>query len=431
MNSGHGKDNLLKLAESAWPLFCERFFDAAIDCALPQNCLPAYLPAPHDYKSVKLIAFGKSARDMAAVVEAAWPDVVLSGLIVCPYGASGTASKLEIIEASHPLPDANSVRAAGRALEIAGSVGSDELLLVLVSGGGSSLLSKPIDGVSLDEKRHIIDTLMRGGAAIEEINCVRRAMSQIKGGGLLMAASGAGQVMTLTISDVISDKPAAIASGPTVPPDEGDRISAAAVLLKHGFSMPEQPKCRDMEPTMPPHQYHIVANGEAANAAAAAFLKEAGFTVVNWGHDIEGEARDVAANQAQLAIKYIEGQVSEDGPIAFLSGGELTVTVIGEGEGGPNQEYVLALMNALPQGEFSVFAADTDGLDGCGGAAGAFFCEENYSGFGALSAMRREYLRNNDSCHYFKELECLFKAKNSSVNVNDLRVICWIPAKTS
>ncbi len=408
-----------------WRAFCSGMFAAAIRPVLPENCLPKHLPDPTDYSAVKLIALGKGAAAMARVVEESWPDVNLSGIAVCRDGYGQPCNRIEVIESAHPVPDERSLKAAERALDIARSTLEGVLLLVLLSGGGSALACLPADGVSLKEKQQLVRALMHAGADIRELNTVRKQLSRIKGGRLAAAAARAGHIFTLAISDVVGDDPSLIASGPTVS-DSTTRTDAIAVLDKYGISHPSRwagwcgPVPGDRT------SFQIVASGAHMLTAAQAYAEKAGFSVQFLGDDIVGEARDVARNHASMVTERLK-EVS-DKPVLLLSGGELTSTVTGTGKGGPNQEYVLALATAL-QTDAGVyaFAADTDGMDGVGGAAGAFMTPEDRKRAATAGTAPTAMLKNNNSHQYFKDLDCLFKVKPTGTNVNDLRVIAVAP----
>lgn len=431
MSNGHGYIRFSDKADMSWPAFCQRLFDAAIDAVIPAKVLPQYLPEIDNYTAVKVIAVGKDAAQMASVVEQHWPSSKLSGLVICPYGKAPKTSLFDVVEASHPLPDNNSVKAAKKAIEVARSCRETELLLILLSGGGSALMAQPIKGLSLSAKQQVIDALLNAGATINEINSVRRKLSTVKGGKLLVAAKCAKKVVTLAVSDVVSDDPHIIASGPTVLGQKDDTSKAMAVLEKYGVNFPQDIDWSGFEEgvKVTDHSYQIIAGGTQMLAAAHRFLEAEGFSVVNIGHTVEGEAGTVAAIHAE-SIQEQCTQVEGDKPIAFLSGGELTVTVSGTGLGGPNQEYILALMDALPCGKYYAFAADTDGTDGKGGAGGALFEPRSYTVAKGYGLDREKYLLNNDSFNYFNKLNGVFKPKSNVLNVNDLRVVCWLPDLT-
>ncbi len=408
-----------------WRAFCSGLFLAAIRPVLPSNCLPLHLPDPGTYSAVKLIALGKAAAAMARVVEEAWPDVALSGIAVCRDGYGQTCHRIEVIESAHPVPDERSVVAAERALAVAAGTTETELLLVLLSGGGSSLACLPAEGLGLEEKKRIITELMHAGADIRELNTVRKHMSRIKGGRLAAAARKAGKVVTLAISDVVGDDPSLIASGPTVP-DASNRDDAAAILRSYDVRLPETWAPKTDWPADGKASFQIIANASNMLEAAKTYAEQAGFKVVNLGDDLIGEARDVGRNHAAMAQEHL--QSAGDTKMLLLSGGELTATVTGAGEGGPNQEYVLSLAAMLtPEAPIYAFAADTDGMDGTGGAAGAMTSPDDRKRAIIAALEPVKFLNENDSHRYFNEIGGSFQVKPTFTNTNDLRVIAIMP----
>lgn len=410
---------------SGWPVFCRQLFEAALAAVDPFVCVPPALPDPYGYSSVKLIAAGKAAASMASATVRAWPGVPVEGLVVCPYGYSEPIPGLEVREAAHPVPDQQSVAAADAALALAQRCGPDDLLLFLVSGGGSSLLCAPAAGLGLSDKRGLTGQLLRSGATIREINCVRQQLSRIKGGGLLAAASQARTVMTLAISDVVGDDPAVIASGPTLAPI-GTKADAEAVLARYQIDPPAAWRKTGLGPAAcRESEFHILGSGAAAIEAAARVAVDNGMNVTVLGTAIEGEARVIAEQHASRAYAML--QRGMDSPHLLLSGGELTVTVKGEGQGGPNQEYLLALANALHgQVGWAAFAADTDGQDGSGGAAGAYITASHLLAHCRRNQLESHLLRN-DSYNFFNKLGMSFKVLPTKNNVNDLRAILLYP----
>ena len=400
--------------------FWQDFFAQAVGVVSPSACVASALPDPSLYRSIKIIAAGKAATAMAAVVEQSWPTQSFSGIAVCPYGHQTICRKFQVIEAAHPVPDKNSLMAAQKVLSLAATVEPGDLLLVLLSGGASSLLSAPVDGMTLAVKKDLTNGLLKAGAPIEEMNLIRSYYSKIKSGGLLAQVPKGAEVLTLAISDVVSDDPAKIGSGPThwsiSPADMVDQL-----LRKYGISAPEI-RVPPREEQVVSGRYQIVACADAMLAAAAAWLTTKGFWVIDLGRAEQGEARDVAMQHVHQIVESLKE--NPDRKIAFLSGGELTVTVSGAGKGGPNQEYLLTVMSKLEPGKFAGFAADTDGRDGIGGAAGAFFDPATHR----ITHKRGLYakaLKNNDSFNFFKEIKVLFKVTPTLTNVNDVRVILY------
>lgn len=389
--------------------FLKRLFAAGIAAADPLLVVPPHLPPPPRGRTLVLGA-GKASAAMALAVEKNWPGE-LSGLVVTRYGHGAPCRRIEIVEAGHPLPDEAGEDAARRMLEMAHELGPDDLLLCLISGGGSALLSLPAPGLTLATKREITRRLLRSGAPIGEINCLRKHLSAIKGGRLAAAASPAW-VLTLAISDVPGDDPAVIASGPTVP-DPSTCQDALAILRKYGLPGPvlsESVKRLDNS------EFHLIATPMAMLQAAALEAKKEGVPTRILGDDLEGEARDLAREMADLAL--------QSGPGLLLSGGETTVTVRGSGRGGRNAEFLLALAIEL-KGASGIWAlaADSDGIDGSEDNAGAFITPDTLSRAAALGLDPAAYLANNDSYSLFEKLGDLLITGPTRTNVNDFRAI--------
>lgn len=386
----------------------EAIWRAGVAACLPERVVPPHLPAPPKGR-LFLLALGKAAVPMARAAERRW-DGPLTGLAVTRRGAGGPLDRVAVVEASHPVPDESSVAAAERLLGLAGEAGPDDLVLVLLSGGASALACLPGAGLGLAEKRRVTAALLKSGAAIGEINCVRRHLSRFKGGRLALAAAPA-RLVTLAISDVLGDAPEDIGSGPTVA-DASTIADAQAVLRRYGIPVPE---CGWSEtPDAVPGEYCIVARGRDALAAAAAEAKRLGYApqVV----ECAGEAREVGRAHAASALAAAPGT-------ALISGGELTVTVTGAGTGGPNREYALAAAIALRGSGVAGLAADSDGIDGASDAAGAFF-DGATAGDDAEAALAR-----NDSGGYFARRGALFVTGPTGTNVNDLRILL-VPGRT-
>jgi hydroxypyruvate reductase len=379
----------------------EAIWRAGVEACLPARVLPPHLPTPPPGHTF-VLALGKAALPMARSVEARWPGP-LSGLAVTPHGGDGTLRRVETMSAAHPVPDESSVAAAERLLALAQGAGADDLVLVLLSGGASSLACLPGEGLDLEGKRRLTRALLRSGASVGEINCVRRHLSRFKGGRLALAASPA-KLVTLAISDVAGDPPEDIGSGPTAA-DPSSAAKARAILARHGIEAPERGWSET--PKRVPGAWRLVANAATALEAAAAKARRLGYKVRLL--EGEGEARTVGADHAEVARRAEPGT-------ALISGGELTVTVRGPGGGGPNQEYALAAAVALEGHEgISGLAADTDGIDGVGEAAGAFFECGAPGGDAALEA--------NDSGSWFAGQSGLFVTGPTGTNVSDLRII--------
>ncbi len=384
-------------------------FDAAVAAASPAVCVPPHLPAPPKGRTI-VVGAGKAAASMAAAVEAHWPGP-LEGLVVTRYGHGAPTSRIEVIEASHPVPDAAGREAAGRILKMARGLTSDDLVLALISGGGSSLLALPADGVSLEEKQIVNKALLKSGANISEMNCVRKHLSAIKGGRLARAAAPA-RVVALMISDVPGDDLSVIASGPTVP-DPTTREDALKVIEKYKIDAPaavlahlrgadcETPKPGD--PIFARVKNILIATPQGSLDAAAAVAKAAGFTPCILG-DLEGESREVAMVHAGIARQIaLHGQPFEP-PVAIISGGETTVTVRGKGRGGRDAEFLLGLTLALDGfGGISAIACDTDGIDGSEDNAGAIMTPDTVAR--AAKARRRSQgaVRQQRRLHRLRE----------------------------
>jgi hydroxypyruvate reductase len=417
--------------------FLESLYRSAVGAAQAENCLPSHLPPPPEGRII-LLAAGKAAGSMAEAAERHYaerlnlPPERLCGLAVARHGYGRPLKHIEMIEAGHPIPDAAGLRAAERALALADSAGADDLVLVLISGGASANWIAPAPGVSFADKQAVTRALLRSGAGIGEINAVRKHLSRIKGGRLARHAFPA-RVVTIAISDVPGDDPAVIGSGPTVP-DRSTLADARAIIADRKLDVPasviqvlnapanETPKPGD--PIFAHTQFILAARPADALAAAAETAKAAGYDVVSLGADVEGEARLVAKTHADLA-RDLRAQGRR---AVILSGGELTVTIRGEGKGGPNQEYALALAIALDgMAGVAAVAGDTDGTDGGGGAAndpaGAFVDGETAARARARGLDPAAFLAQNDSTGFFAALGDLLQPGPTCTNVNDLRAI--------
>ncbi|MFQ5959148.1 MAG: glycerate kinase, partial [Alphaproteobacteria bacterium] len=386
-------------------------FDAALDAAAPARCLPPHLPEPPPGRTV-VVGAGKASAEMARIVEAHWTGN-LGGLVVTRYGHAAATRAIEVVEAAHPVPDRAGRKAARRILESVRGLGKDDLVLCLISGGGSALLALPAAGVSLDDKQAVNRALLRAGATISEINCVRKHLSAIKGGRLAAAAAPA-RVIALLISDVPGDDPHVIASGPTVA-DPTSFADARAVLAKYAIDPPasvrahlqaavdETPKPGDAR--LARAESRLVATPRAALEAAAARARAAGFEALILGDAVEGEARDVGRDHAAIARRAATAGEPAGAPCAILSGGETTVTVRGRGRGGRNGEYLLSLALGL-DGLAGVWAlaCDTDGIDGSEDNAGAVIAPDTLARAAATGIDARGHLADNDAYGFFAAL---------------------------
>ncbi|NKB47783.1 MAG: DUF4147 domain-containing protein [Alphaproteobacteria bacterium] len=398
-------------------------FDAAVAAAQPERCLPAHLPTPSKGRTI-VVGAGKASASMARALEAHWPEP-LEGLVVTRYGHAVTCERIEIVEAAHPVPDTAGLKAAQRILDLMAGLTADDLVITLISGGGSSLLTLPAPGLTLADKQAVNTALLQSGAPIDAMNCVRKHLSAIKGGRLARAAAPA-RLEALIISDVPGDDPAIIASGPTVP-DPSTFAEANAVVARYEIALPaavrahlaagldESPKPGD--PCFANTGLKLIATPSMALAAAAKVARDAGYTVDLLGDAIEGEARDVAADHAHRARAATPGT-------AILSGGELTVTLTGDGNGGPNTEYALALALALDRAEgIHALACDTDGIDGSADNAGARLAPDTLVRAAAAGLDPRAALAGNDSYSVFSALGDLVITGPTQTNVNDFRAI--------
>lgn len=414
-------------------------FDAAVAAVHPDFCLPPHLP-PVPAGRLVVIGAGKGAAAMAVATERhyagkpGWDSV--TGAVVTRTGFGLPTSRIAVMEASHPVPDAAGERAAQRALAAAKSAGPDDLVLCLLCGGASALWPLPVAGIDLAAKQRLTRLLLRSGAPIGEINCVRKHLSQIKGGKLAAAVYPA-RLLTLAISDVPGDDPSSIGSGPTVG-DPTTLSQARAILAKYAIvpevavgaalddPANETPKPDD--PRLSASRYEIVAKPAASLAEAAKVLEGAGYRTLILGDALEGEAREVGRTHAQIALAARQ----RGERVAILSGGELTVTVIGDGRGGPNQEYALGLAIALGGADgIHALAADTDGIDGGSGAAtdpaGAMVEPQTLARAARLGLDAAQSLANNDSTGFFEASGGLLRVGPTQTNVNDLRVILVDP----
>ena len=405
-------------------------FDAAVAAAQPALCIPPHLPAPPAGRLV-VIGAGKASAAMARAVEDHWHGP-LSGLVVTRYGYAVPCERIEIVEAAHPVPDAAGEAAARRLLQTVQGLGEDDLVLCLVSGGGSSLLPLPLPGLTLADEQALNRALLASGADIREMNCVRRHLSAIKG-GRLAAACAPARVINLLLSDVPGDDPIDIASGPTVadPSTCGDALD---ILRRYAIDVPpralallesgEGESLKPGDPRLPAIETRFVATPQMALEAAAQVARDAGLQAHILGDSIEGEARDVAKTLAGLALQTARRGQPFRPPCVLLSGGETTVTLRGRGRGGRNVEFLLSLAIAL-HGEPGVhaLAADTDGVDGQEEIAGALLAPDTLARAWALGMKPRERLDDNDGHGFFEALGDSVVTGPTLTNVNDFRAI--------
>jgi glycerate 2-kinase len=404
-------------------MLLKSLFSAAIAAADPELRVPPFLPEPPRGRTI-VVGAGKASAAMALAVEQHWKGD-LTGLVITRYGHGAPCKKIEIVEASHPVPDANGRDAALRLGRLVQGLTADDLVLCMISGGGSALLAAPAIGLTLEDKQNVNRQLLASGAPISEMNCVRKHLSALKGGRLAVSAYPA-QVVSLIISDVPGDDPAVVASGPTVP-DPSTREEAFAILRKYKFDLPmhvwtflstseaETPKPGD--PRFARVTTRMIAAPAQSLIAAAKLAREAGYKVIDLGDRVEGEAREVAREHAGLAL-------ATEGPAIILSGGETTVTLRGQGRGGRNAEYALALAIAL-RGKANIvaIAGDTDGIDGSEDNAGALITPVTLARAKAKGIDAEAYLANNDAYSFFEKLGDLIVTGPTRTNVNDFRAI--------
>jgi hydroxypyruvate reductase len=410
--------------------FLRRLFEAGLAAVEPARVVPPHLPQRPRGRTV-VVGAGKAAAAMAKAVEDHWSGPI-EGLVVTRYGHGAPCRRIEVVEAAHPVPDAAGSTAASRILDRVRDLGPDDLVVCLVSGGGSALLTLPAPGLSLEDKQATVRALLASGATIGEMNTVRKHLSAIKGGRLALAAHPA-RLVALAISDVPGDDPSVIASGPTVA-DASSFADAAAVLAKYRIRPPaavaahlaraaeETPKPGD--PRLAHSEMILVARPQDALDAAAAAAKAAGITPVVLGDSIEGEAREVARAMAGMALQVARRGQPARPPAVLLSGGETTVTVRGRGRGGRNLEFLLALALALDgRAGIHALAADTDGIDGTEEAAGALVGPDSLARAARLGLDAKAMLADNDAATVFAALGDLVMTGPTRTNVNDFRAI--------
>ena len=406
-------------------------YNAAISAVHPRTLLQEFLPQPPANGRTLVIGAGKGAAAMAEAVERNW-NGPLSGLVVTRYGHGARTEQIEVVEASHPVPDEAGQKAAARMLDMVQDLTENDLVLCLISGGGSALLALPAEGITLAEKQALNKALLRSGAAIGEMNCVRKHLSAIKGGRLALAC-GKARVVTLLISDVPGDDPRVIASGPTLQ-DATTSAEALAILRKYKIDIPqsvhahlespasETPKPGD--PRFERNSHHVIATAQDALEAAADKARDAGITPYILSDGIEGEARDIGLMHAALARQVIARGQPFQRPCVILSGGETTVTVRGNGRGGRNVEFLLSLALALEAAPgVHAIACDTDGIDGSEDNAGALYAPGTLARAEAKGVSGKALLANNDAYSFFSALGDLVVSGPTRTNVNDFRAI--------
>ena len=411
-------------------LLLRSMFDAAIAAAQPELCIPPYLP-PVPKGRLIVIGAGKASAAMARAVEDHWSGEI-AGIVVTRYGYAVHCERIEIVEASHPVPDAAGMQAARRIMDLVKTAGIDDTILCLMSGGASALLTLPLDGITLEDKQEINKALLKSGATISEMNAVRRHLSAIKGGRLANAAYPA-KVVNLMISDIPGDDPADIGSGPTVS-DRTTCADALAVARRYGIELPrrvldilvsgEGESVKPDNPRIAQVQTILVATPQMALEAAAKVAREHGWSVHNLGDAIQGEARDVGTAMAGIVAQIARRGQPFSRPCVLLSGGETTVTVRGNGRGGRNVEFLLSLgieLNGL-EGVWAL-AGDTDGVDGAEEVAGAMLAPDSLARAWQLGIHPKDALANNDGHGFFGALGDAVVTGPTLTNVNDFRAI--------
>jgi glycerate 2-kinase len=405
-------------------------FDAAIAAALPAKVVAPHLPPPPHGRTI-VVGAGKASAAMAKAVEDAWQGR-LEGLVVTAPGHAMVTKSIETVEAPHPVPDERSVRAGQRILERVGGLTADDMVLCLISGGGSSLLALPLEGLTIEDKQAVNEALLRCGAAIGEMNCIRRHISAVKG-GRLGAACHPAEVITLLISDVPGDRPIDITSGPTIP-DPTTCADALEIVRRYRLDLPRRvvealesgrgESVKPGDPRLPAVAPRFVATPQMALEAAADIARRAGIAVHILSDRVEGEAKDVGKVMAALALQVADRAQPFQRPCVLLSGGETTVTVKGKGRGGRNVEFLLSLALALgghPQ--IYAIAGDTDGIDGKERVAGAVIGPDSLARAWAKGIDPRRSLSDNDGHGFFGALGDAVITGPTLTNVNDFRAI--------
>lgn len=430
--------------------YLKGLFDKGLEAAAPENCVPQCLPK-RPKSRVFVVAAGKAAASMARAVEKAWgagdDHHPIEGIAVTRYGHAVECERIEVIEAAHPVPDNRGELAAKKILQMAGALTEDDLLLCLISGGGSALLGLPAEGLAFEDKKQINKALLLSGAPIGEMNVVRKHLSAIKGGRLAQAAYPAA-IHTIAISDVPGDDFSIIASGPTIA-DQSTSAQALDIIQKYQIDVPDHivhhlktDASETPKPDNPIFERCTVAmaakpQNMVDHVSRAA--QEMGFHTINLGADIEGEAKDIGEQHAELALAQAADLSAHDQPIAIISGGETTVTIEqsdlatdnkmgASGRGGRNCEYILSLAVHLNEAPFIyALACDSDGIDGSEDNAGAFVLPDSLARGKSAGLSAEQMLQAHDSYSYFEKIGDLLKTGPTRTNVNDLRIILIFP----
>ncbi|AQV98251.1 glycerate kinase [Cupriavidus necator] len=407
-----------------------RMFDAAVDAARPEHCMAAYLPEPPRGRLI-VVGAGKASAAMAQAFESCWAGP-LSGLVITRYGHTVSTARIEVVEAAHPVPDLAGLTAARRIRELVQGLTPDDTVVALISGGGSSLLAAPAEGLALADKQAVSRSLLQSGATISEMNCVRRHLSTLKG-GKLAALCHPAKVVSLLVSDVPGDSALDIASGPTVadPTTCGDALS---IIRRYGIAVPDHvldvlesgrgETIKPGDPRLAGHAMHMIATPQMALEAAARVARAAGVTPYILGDAIEGEARHVGKVMAGISMQVAKRGQPFSAPCVLLSGGETTVTVRGAGRGGRNVEFLLSLAIALDgQPGIHAIAGDTDGVDGQEEIAGAFIAPDTMARAWSRGIQPAESLEANDGHGFFEALGDTLVTGPTRTNVNDFRAV--------
>ncbi len=410
--------------------FLTGLFDAAIAAADPEICIAANLPAPPKGRTV-VVGAGKGAAQLARAFERHWPGA-LGGVVVTRYGYAAPCERIEVLEASHPVPDEAGLAAAQRLIDTVSDLGEDDLVVALISGGGSALLPAPPEGFTLADEIALNEVLLASGAPITVMNAVRKQFSRIKGGRLALAAHPA-RVFSLIVSDIPGDDPAQVASGPTVP-DTVSRADALAMIDAHGLELPPaivghisgaaESGVTPDDPRLARNQVRIIASAGVSLEAAARAARDAGIEAVILSDAIEGEARDIGGMHGAIAREVALRDRPFARPVVVLSGGETTVTVRGKGKGGRNTEFLLGLAQTIDGVDgVTALAADTDGIDGSEDNAGAFADGGSIARLRATGGDPQAFLADNDAWSAFDRIGDLFVPGPTGTNVNDFRAI--------
>lgn len=408
----------------------QKMFDAAIESAQPASCLMRHLPEAPKGRLI-VVGAGKASASMARAFENAWLGP-LTGVVVTRYGYQVPCQRIEILEAAHPVPDEASLAASQRILETVGNHTADDTVVCLISGGGSALLSLPLEGMTLADKQAVNRELLKSGATIGEMNIVRRHLSAIKG-GRLAAACYPARVVTLLISDVPGDNPMDIASGPTVP-DPTTCADALALVKRYGMNLPASAmnvlssghgeSVKPGDPRLARIETHLITTPQQALEAAAKVARVAGITPYILSDSLEGEARDVGKVLASVARQVARCEQPFRAPCVLLSGGETTVTLRGQGRGGRNVEFLLSLGIALDGlAGVHALAGDTDGVDGIEEIAGAYLAPDTLQRAWAKGIRPKDALADNDGHGFFSKLGDSVVTGPTLTNVNDFRAI--------